>query len=180
MTGEAKQSRQWSLSKAQRPWPGANMPPTAPVVSLQQCFSFWPHLPQKPRSPLLLTWPQLYGVGPAIPAESDYSVAGLTATVPDDVLAKSGTLVFTAGDATKQVVVDVAGDTTAETPAWTAGVSREEIVIALRHEPIPPIAYALQLLSPTRICGRLAHQDLADLVIIAGHLESKNTPWFHE
>ena len=51
---------------------------------------------------------------PAPPAGTtvsvDYHVAGVTASVPGDVAAASGTLVFGAGEKEKQVTVQVQGD----------------------------------------------------------------------
>jgi hypothetical protein len=59
-------------------------------------------------------------IEPAPPAGTtvsvDYSVKGLSATIPDDVLAKSRSLEFAAGDGQKQVVVDVVGDDAVEGP----------------------------------------------------------------
>ena len=45
-----------------------------------------------------------------------FAVAGLSATIPDDVIARTGTLEFASGDGPKEVVIEVVGDDAVEGP----------------------------------------------------------------
>ena len=47
----------------------------------------------------------------------------------------------------------------------------EQIVIAFRGQPVPPVTGLFQLLCPSRINHRFSHQHLADFVVIARDLD---------